>query len=74
MRTYTPSSPFAAVVLAAGKSTRMRSKRPKALHPIAGKLLINHVLDTLKAAGAERIIIVVGHGAEQLPERSWRGL
>lgn len=46
----------------------MRSKRPKTLHPIAGRPLISHTLDALKAAGASRIVIVVGHGADQVRE------
>jgi bifunctional UDP-N-acetylglucosamine pyrophosphorylase/glucosamine-1-phosphate N-acetyltransferase len=56
--------PFSAIVLAAGKSTRMKSKKPKSLHPVAGQPLIEHVLDALVEAGAERIVIVVGHQAE----------
>jgi bifunctional UDP-N-acetylglucosamine pyrophosphorylase/glucosamine-1-phosphate N-acetyltransferase len=46
----------------------MRSKRPKALHPIAGRPLISHILDALTQAGATRIIVVVGHAADQLRE------
>ena len=58
------SQPFSAVVLAAGKSTRMKSKTPKALHHIAGQPLLQHILDALVEAGAQRIVIVVGHQAE----------
>ncbi len=58
--------PFAAIVLAAGKSTRMKSKTPKALHSIAGKSLIKHILDSLKEAGAARIVIVVGHQSDKV--------
>ncbi len=57
---------FAAIVLAAGKSTRMRSSMPKALHPIAGRPMIQHVLYALEQAGASRVIVVVGHGADQV--------
>jgi bifunctional UDP-N-acetylglucosamine pyrophosphorylase/glucosamine-1-phosphate N-acetyltransferase len=64
----TNSRPFAAVVLAAGKSTRMRSKRPKTLHPIAGRPLVSHILSALTDAGAQRIVIVVGHGAAQVKD------
>lgn len=64
----THSRSFAAVVLAAGKSTRMRSKRPKTLHPIAGRPLISHILSALSASGAQRIVVVVGHQAEQVRE------
>jgi bifunctional UDP-N-acetylglucosamine pyrophosphorylase / glucosamine-1-phosphate N-acetyltransferase len=54
----------AAVVLAAGKSTRMRSKLPKTLHPVCGRPLLVHILDALGAAGAGRRIVIVGHQAE----------
>jgi bifunctional UDP-N-acetylglucosamine pyrophosphorylase/glucosamine-1-phosphate N-acetyltransferase len=62
--TKVPTEPFSAVVLAAGKSTRMKSKRPKALHPVAGQPLLKHVLDALIEAGAQQIVVVVGHQAE----------
>jgi bifunctional UDP-N-acetylglucosamine pyrophosphorylase/glucosamine-1-phosphate N-acetyltransferase len=55
---------FAAIVLAAGKSTRMRSKLPKALHPVCGKPILAHILDTLAGAGVSRRVLVVGHEAE----------
>ena len=54
----------AAIVLAAGQGTRMRSRVPKVLHPLAGRPLIDHVLDTLAEAGIERPIVVTGHGAD----------
>lgn len=53
-----------AVILAAGKSTRMKSEVPKVLHPVCGRLMIEYVLDAARAAGAERLIVVVGHKAE----------
>ncbi|HEY8178981.1 MAG TPA: bifunctional UDP-N-acetylglucosamine diphosphorylase/glucosamine-1-phosphate N-acetyltransferase GlmU [Candidatus Limnocylindria bacterium] len=56
----------AAIVLAAGQGTRMRSRVPKVLHPLAGRPMINHVLDALAAAGVERPVVVTGFGAEQL--------
>jgi bifunctional UDP-N-acetylglucosamine pyrophosphorylase/glucosamine-1-phosphate N-acetyltransferase len=59
-------SSFAAIVLAAGKSTRMRSSKPKALHNIAGWPMLVHILNTLETAGASRIVVVVGHGADQV--------
>jgi bifunctional UDP-N-acetylglucosamine pyrophosphorylase/glucosamine-1-phosphate N-acetyltransferase len=56
----------AAVVLAAGQGTRMRSSLPKVLHPIAGRSMLEHVLTSLAAAGIEQPVVVVGHGAEQV--------
>lgn len=52
------------IVLAAGRGTRMRSSLPKVLHTLAGKPLINHVLDTARSVAAAKLHVVVGHGAE----------
>jgi bifunctional UDP-N-acetylglucosamine pyrophosphorylase / glucosamine-1-phosphate N-acetyltransferase len=52
------------VILAAGKGTRMRSLLPKVMHPLAGKPLVSHVIDTARALAPERIFLVVGQGAE----------
>lgn len=59
-------SDMVGVILAAGKGTRMKSKLPKALHPICGKLMTRYVVDACKAGGVEDCIVVVGHGAEQV--------
>jgi bifunctional UDP-N-acetylglucosamine pyrophosphorylase / glucosamine-1-phosphate N-acetyltransferase len=59
-----PLTAPAAVVLAAGQGTRMRSRIPKVLHPLAGRPMLEHVLDALATAGVERPVVVVGHGAE----------
>lgn len=55
-----------AVVLAAGKGTRMKSEKPKVVHEVLYKPMINHVVDELKALGVDETIVVVGHGAEQV--------
>jgi bifunctional UDP-N-acetylglucosamine pyrophosphorylase/glucosamine-1-phosphate N-acetyltransferase len=54
------------VVLAAGEGTRMRSSTPKVLHPLCGRPMILHVLDTLVTLPIERIVVVVGHRAEHV--------
>lgn len=53
-----------AIVLAAGQGKRMKSKLYKVLHPVCGKPMVLHVVDLAKALGAERTVVVVGHGAE----------
>ena len=55
-----------AIVLGAGKGTRMKSKKPKVLHPLLGKPMIWYVLSTLRQAGLEDIALVVGYGAEEV--------
>jgi bifunctional UDP-N-acetylglucosamine pyrophosphorylase/glucosamine-1-phosphate N-acetyltransferase len=55
-----------AVVLAAGEGTRMKSARPKALHTIAGRAMIGHVLRAAREAGAEALAVVVGPGREDV--------
>jgi bifunctional UDP-N-acetylglucosamine pyrophosphorylase/glucosamine-1-phosphate N-acetyltransferase len=56
----------AAVVLAAGQGTRMRSRLPKVLHPLAGRTMLEHVLASLAEAGIEQQVVVVGHDADQV--------
>ncbi len=58
--------PIAAVVLAAGKGTRMKSSRHKVLHEIAGRPMIEHLLAALGQLSPERTVVVVGDGREQL--------
>ena len=57
---------LAAVILAAGQGTRMKSNLPKVLHPITGKPMIRYALDAVCALGADTTVVVVGHGAEQV--------
>ncbi|TDQ57597.1 UDP-N-acetylglucosamine pyrophosphorylase /glucosamine-1-phosphate N-acetyltransferase [Mesocricetibacter intestinalis] len=54
------------VILAAGKGTRMYSDLPKVLHPIAGKAMVKHVIDTANALNAQHIHLIYGHGADLL--------
>ena len=55
-----------AVVLAAGKGTRMKSDLPKVLAKVAGRPMIEYVLETLKSAGINRIVVVVGYRADDV--------
>ena len=57
-----------AIILAAGKGTRMKSKLYKVLHQVCGKPMVAHVLDQLEAAKIDNIITVVGYGAETVEE------
>ncbi len=54
------------VILAAGKGSRMKSSMPKVLHPIAGKPMLQHVIDAAKQLAAEQIVVVAGHGIDQV--------
>jgi bifunctional UDP-N-acetylglucosamine pyrophosphorylase/glucosamine-1-phosphate N-acetyltransferase len=54
------------VVLAAGQGKRMKSTLPKVLHLVCGRPMILHVLDAARAVGAQRIVVVLGHGHEQV--------
>lgn len=58
----------AALILAAGEGTRMKSDLPKVAHPVLGVPMISLVLDTARAAGADPIIVVTGFGAEEVEE------
>jgi bifunctional UDP-N-acetylglucosamine pyrophosphorylase / glucosamine-1-phosphate N-acetyltransferase len=58
--------PVSAIVLAAGHGTRMRSARPKPLHLLVGRPLVRHVLDALTDCPISRVVVVVGHGADEV--------
>ncbi|MER5884664.1 bifunctional UDP-N-acetylglucosamine diphosphorylase/glucosamine-1-phosphate N-acetyltransferase GlmU [Streptomyces sp. NPDC001941] len=58
--------PAAVVVLAAGEGTRMKSKTPKVLHEIAGRSLVGHVVSAARELDPEHLVVVVGHGREQV--------
>lgn len=65
MSTARIASP-AALVLAAGQGTRMKSDLPKVLHPVAGVPMVQWVVRALRQAGVERIVVVIGHGGDQV--------
>src|SRR5947209_2856346 len=57
-------SPFAAVILAAGEGTRMRSARPKVLHEVAGRPMIRHLIEALRPLEPAETVVVLGRGME----------
>ena len=57
-----------AVILAAGQGTRMKSSLYKVLHPVCGKPMVEHVIDHIRGLGIDRVVTIVGHGAEQVAE------
>lgn len=59
----------AAIVLAAGKSTRMKSSLPKVMHEICGRPMLGYVLQACRLAGVDRLIVVVGYDKEKVVER-----
>ena len=59
--------PLSVIILAAGQGTRMRSRLPKVLQPLAGQPLLAHVLDTARCLGADDICVVYGHGGDAVP-------
>ena len=71
--------PVAVIVLAAGEGTRMRSRTPKVLHPLCGRSMLGHVLTAARGLDPQRLVVVAGHGREQVgaeavriaDERGW---
>jgi bifunctional UDP-N-acetylglucosamine pyrophosphorylase / glucosamine-1-phosphate N-acetyltransferase len=65
-----PSSPsnlpLDVVIMAAGKGTRMKSRLPKVLHRLAGKALVQHVVDTAAGLNARQAVVITGHGADEV--------
>lgn len=66
MITDSTSSPLSAIILAAGQGTRMKSARPKVLHELCGRPMIHYVVDAALAAGAADVVVVVGHGRDEV--------
>lgn len=62
----TSTHPFAAIILAAGKGTRMKSDLHKVLHPIAGRAMLDHLMASVAELGPQRTAVVVGAGREQI--------
>ncbi len=56
------------IILAAGKGSRMFSNLPKVLHPIGGKPMLGHVIDTARKLNPKNILVVIGHGAKNIEE------
>lgn len=56
------------IILAAGQGTRMKSPLPKVLHPVAGRPMVEHVVNTASSLAASRIHVVIGHGAETVKQ------
>ncbi|MGE5769084.1 MAG: bifunctional N-acetylglucosamine-1-phosphate uridyltransferase/glucosamine-1-phosphate acetyltransferase, partial [Betaproteobacteria bacterium] len=65
------------VILAAGQGKRMHSNLPKVLHPVAGKALVQHVIDTARSLAPEKLVVVYGHGGDVVratlaaPDLAW---
>src|SRR5438093_545317 len=57
------------MILAAGKSTRMKSSKPKVLHELCGKPMLHYVLEACYAAGVGRVLVVVGYAREEVMAR-----
>ena len=69
--------PLSVVILAAGQGKRMHSNLPKVLHPVAGKALVQHVIDTARSLAPAKLVVVFGHAGEAVrstvdaPDISW---
>ena len=60
--------PLSIIILAAGQGTRMMSSRPKVVHPVAGRPMLQHVVDTSLLLEPDQVIVVVGNGSDQIRE------
>ena len=68
MQTREPEG-FSTIILAAGKGTRMKSDLAKVLHPLCGAPMLTYPVAAARAAGSEKIVVVIGHQAEQIREK-----
>ena len=62
------TSQLAIIVLAAGMGTRMKSSLPKVMHPLAGRPMVSHLMDTISGLNPDRVVVVVGPGMEQVAD------
>ncbi len=60
--------PLSIIILAAGQGTRMKSSRPKVVHPVAGRPMLQHVVDTSLLLEPDQVIVVIGNGSDQIRE------
>src|SRR5215475_1254974 len=60
--------PLSAIILAAGKATRMKSERVKVLHEICGRPMLSYALDACREAGVQRLYVVIGHDRDRVME------
>lgn len=65
-QTLFTDEPLDVVIMAAGKGTRMKSKLPKVLHLLAGRALVQHVIDTAAVLSARQVTVITGHGATEV--------
>ncbi|MBB4797736.1 bifunctional UDP-N-acetylglucosamine pyrophosphorylase/glucosamine-1-phosphate N-acetyltransferase [Brevundimonas bullata] len=68
------SHPRAAIILAAGQGTRMKSPLPKVLHPVGQRAMLDHAIDAAEALGCERIVVVVGSHSPEVRDHVVRRL
>lgn len=59
---------FKAIILAAGKGTRMKSKYPKVIHKVCGKEMVNHIIDVSKKSGVSDTVVILGHESEKVKD------
>jgi bifunctional UDP-N-acetylglucosamine pyrophosphorylase / glucosamine-1-phosphate N-acetyltransferase len=67
-------NPWAAIIMAAGAGTRMNSRYPKVVHRVAGRPIVRRVIDTAKAAGIPRIVVVVAESDEEVRKAAGKGV